>query len=127
MKIAELESWVDAYIMAWATNDPKAIGDLFAEDARYYTHPFRDPWVGRQEIVRGWQEQPDAPGSWKASYGPVAVYENTGVVRGTTTYFHPDGSLMTEYANVYLIEFDDDGRATEFTEFFMEANPPPRG
>jgi hypothetical protein len=125
--MAELESWIDAYVLAWAANDPKAIGDLFAENARYYTHPFRDPWVGRDEIVRRWVENPDSPGSWSADYGPVAVYESTGVIRGTTTYFHPDGSVRTTYANVYVIEFDDDGLAREFTEFFMEANPPPRG
>ena len=79
--MAELESWIDAYVLAWAANDPKAIGDLFAENARYYTHPFRDPWVGRDEIVRRWVENPDSPGSWSADYGPVAVYESTGVIR----------------------------------------------
>jgi hypothetical protein len=126
MKMSQLESWIDAYILAWAANDAKAIGDLFTEKARYYTHPFRDPWVGRDEIVRGWLDQPDAPGSWSADYGPVAVYHNTGVIRGKTTYFNPDRSISAEYANVYVIEFDDDGRANEFTEFFMEANPQPR-
>jgi hypothetical protein len=124
--MSEVEAWIDAYVLAWAANDAKAIGDLFADDARYYTHPFRDPWVGRDQIVRGWMDDPDAPGSWSADYGPVAVYEKTGVVRGKTTYFNKDGSTRTEYANIYVIEFDDDGRATEFTEFFMEANPPPR-
>jgi SnoaL-like protein len=102
------------------------VGDLFAEDARYYTHPFRQPWTGRQEIVRKWLEHPDRPGSWKASYGPVAVTGNTGVVRGKTQYFKEDGSLDTEYANIYVIEFDEEGRATEFTEWFMEGNPEPR-
>jgi uncharacterized protein (TIGR02246 family) len=120
-----LESWIDAYILAWATNDPQAIGELFAEDARYYTHPFREPWKGREEIVRKWLENPDAPGSWKATYGPVAVSGNTGVVRGETQYFKEDGSLRTEYANIYIIQFDDEGRATKFTEWFMERTPNP--
>jgi hypothetical protein len=124
--LAGLESWIDAYVLAWVTNDAQAIGDLFAEDARYYTHPFREPWKGRDEIVRKWLEHPDPPGSWNASYGPLAVNRNTGVVRGKTQYFKQDGSLETEFANIYVIEFDEEGRATEFTEWFMEGNPEPR-
>jgi SnoaL-like domain len=126
MEVPELESWIDAYVLAWATNDARAIGDLFAENARYYTHPFREPWKGREEIVRKWLEHPDPPGSWKASYSPLAVSDNTGVIRGTTQYFKGDGSLETEFANIYVIDFDDEGRATEFTEWFMESNPPGR-
>jgi ketosteroid isomerase-like protein len=126
MNMNDLESWTDAYILAWASNDPKAIGDLFTEDARYFTHPFREPWKGREEIVRQWTEHPDPPGSWKASYRPLALNGNTGVIRGTTQYFKKDGSLQTEFANIYVIEFADDGRAAEFTEWFMEASPPAR-
>ena len=31
-----------------------------------------------------------------------------------------------EYANVFIVEFDGQGRASEFTEFFMLNKPPPR-
>ncbi|HEY3210517.1 MAG TPA: nuclear transport factor 2 family protein [Actinomycetota bacterium] len=126
MELSDLQSWIDAYIRAWETNHPQAVGDLFAGSARYYTHPFREPWTGREAIVNNWIEHPDLPGSWKASYRALAVNGNTGVVRGTTQYFKEDGSIDTEYANIYVIEFDDDGLATEFTEWFMEATPPPR-
>jgi hypothetical protein len=126
VELSDLQSWIDAYIRAWETNHPQAVGDLFAGSARYYTHPFREPWTGREAIVNNWIEHPDLPGSWKASYRALAVNGNTGVVRGTTQYFKEDGSIDTEYANIYVIEFDDDGLATEFTEWFMEATPPPR-
>jgi hypothetical protein len=126
MDLSDLQSWTDAYVRAWETNHPLAVGDLFAENARYYTHPLRDPWEGREAIVRNWIEHPDRPGSWKATYRALAVNGTTGVIRGTTQYFKDDGSIDREFANIYVIEFDDDGRATEFTEFFMEANPPPR-
>jgi hypothetical protein len=54
------------------------------------------------------------------------VSGDTGVVRGLTQYFKEDGSPETEFANIYVIEFDDEGRAREFTEWFMESNPPAR-
>jgi uncharacterized protein (TIGR02246 family) len=126
MELEEVQAWIDAYVRAWASGDAAEIGSLFAEDARYFTHPFRPPWEGRDEIVRQWVEHPDDPESWQAEYQAVAVTGTTGVARGTTTYFHDDGSIRTEYANVYLIEFDGQGLAREFTEFFMERKPPAR-
>jgi uncharacterized protein (TIGR02246 family) len=125
--LEEVQAWIDGYVRAWESGDPGEVGGLFAEDARYYTHPFREPWQGRDEIVKQWSEHQDEPDSWQAEYQAIAVTGNTGVVRGRTTYFGDDGSAQTEYANVYVIAFDAEGRATEFTEFFMAANPQPRG
>ena len=127
MDLAGLQRWIDGYVRAWSSNDPKEIGALFAEDARYFTHPFREPWHGRDAIVKEWTAHPDRPGSWESLYRALAVGHDIGVVRGETTYFKEDGSVETKYANVFVIQFDDEGRATEFTEFFMKGNPPPRG
>jgi len=121
-----LQSWIDTYVAAWSSNDPAEIGELFAKDARYFTHPFRQPWRGRDEIVKNWIEDPDAPGSWDCRYEALAVNNDTGVVRGGTTYYNKDASVRTKFANVFVIDFDAEGRATEFTEFFMESNPVPR-
>jgi uncharacterized protein (TIGR02246 family) len=46
--------WVSGYVRAWNSNDPAGIGDLFAEDAAYYTAPFEEPWRGRETIVKHW-------------------------------------------------------------------------
>lgn len=126
--LEELQAWIDGYVRAWESSDSSEIGALFAEDALYYTHPFREPWRGRDAIVKNWTEQPDPPGTWECEYRAIAVGGDVGVVRGHTTYFKDDGSgqIETEYANVFVIELDGEGRAREFTEFFMRANPPPR-
>jgi ketosteroid isomerase-like protein len=113
-----LQAWMDRYVEAWRTYDAAAIGDLFSEDARYYTHPFRDPWQGRDEIVKGWDEDPDAPKSWEARYEALAAEGDVGVARGWTRY--DDGK---EYGNLFVIRFDQDGRAREFTEFFVKRDP----
>jgi len=124
--IEEVQAWIDGYVRAWESNDPAEVGALFAEDARYYTHPFREPWQGRDDIVKRWTGHQDAPGSWQCQYRAIAVGGNTGVVRGRTSYFKEDGSVETEYANVFVIQLNGEGQATEFTEFFVEANPPAR-
>jgi ketosteroid isomerase-like protein len=115
MTLKELQDWIDRYAAAWRSNDAQSVGDLFAENAVYYTHPFRDPWRGRDEIVRNWTSEPDAPDAWEARYEALAVNGDIGVVNGWTKYREGD-----EYANAYVIRFAPDGRATEFTEWFMK-------
>jgi len=42
-----VEAWMLGYVRAWASNDPEEIGNLFTEDANYFTAPGRAPWSGR--------------------------------------------------------------------------------
>ncbi len=126
MDLEELQAWLDGYVEAWRSNDPVHVGALFTEDARYYTHPFRDPWEGREEIVANWIEHPDPPESWRCEYRALAVNGRTGVARGYTTYLSDEGGVDKQYANIFVVEFDDEGRCREFTEWFMESNPPLR-
>ncbi|HWL33579.1 MAG TPA: hypothetical protein VNP89_08230 [Gaiellaceae bacterium] len=61
--MAALADWVASYERAWASNDAGEIGALFTDDALYLTAPFRDPWRGRQQIVDGWLDRKDEPGT----------------------------------------------------------------
>jgi len=121
-----VQAWLDRYIEAWRTYDPTQIGELFAADARYWHGPFREPIEGRDAVVADWLDSGsrDEPGSWRAEYHPVVVEGATAVVNGRTWYFNPDGSDDTHYDNIFVIRFDDDGRATEFREWWIERPPP---
>jgi len=91
----DVQRWLDAYVDAWRTYDRGAIGDLFAEDARYAYQPYREPVVGREAIVADWLEDPDAAGSWDARYEPYAVDGDRAVAVGESRYLETDGSLKT--------------------------------
>jgi hypothetical protein len=123
MNHESVQAWLDRYVEAWRTYDPSKIGDLFAEDALYIYNPFDedDPVRGREAIVANWLEERDAPDSWRARYAPVAVEGNAAVARGRTQYFLKDGTLAREFANVFIMQFDDAGRCLRFTEWYMEA------
>ena len=108
--------WLDAYVEAWRTYDPARIGALFADDAEYRYHPWEEPVRGRDAIVADWIEDQDAPGSWEAEYAPWAVDGNRVVATGTSRYVDPPRT----YHNVFLIELDDAGQATSFTEVFIQ-------
>jgi ketosteroid isomerase-like protein len=50
MDRAGFEGWLRRYFEAWVSNDPGDVEALFAEDALYWVGPFREPWVGRDQI-----------------------------------------------------------------------------
>jgi ketosteroid isomerase-like protein len=122
MNRESVQAWLDNYVRAWRTYDAHKIGDLFSEDALYFYSPFdeHNPVRGRAAIVANWLEGPDAPNSWEAHYVPVAVEGNVGVAHGRTRYLRPDGTLEREFDNIFVLHFDDAGRCTRFTEWYMQ-------
>lgn len=119
---SDAEHWVEAYVHAWLTYDPAAIGALFTEDAEYRFHPDGNPVVGRDAIVESWLEERDDPGTYHANYGVFALEGDRAAITGTTTYFADDTheSITNVYDNCFLVEFDDDGTCSRFTEWFVE-------
>jgi len=117
----DVKRWLADYIDAWRSSDRQAILDLFSENATYSYGPYREPIRGREAITDNWLEGPDAPDSWDADYTPIAVDGDTAVVHGRSRYFNDDRtSLRTEYDNIFVIRFDAEGRAREFSEWFVE-------
>lgn len=125
MNRQSVQAWLDNYVEAWRSYEPSKIGDLFTEDALYSYSPFdeHDPVRGRAAVVANWLETPDAPDSWEAHYVPVAVEGNVAVAQGCTRYLHADGTVEREFANIFVLHFDDAGRCARFTEWYMQ----PRG
>ncbi len=111
---AVVQSWLDAYVAAWRTNDPEAIGALFTADVVYRFRPFEEPVIGRDAVVAAWKDISDAPGSWEADYRLWAVSGDRAATTGRTEY--TDGSV---FHNVFLLRFRD-GACCEYTEWFVE-------
>ena len=117
-----IERWVEGYLRAWATDAPDDIESLFTEDARYFTEPYAEPWEGRDAIVREWIERGDSGLEWTFEHEVVVESDGIAVIRGLTYYpgKDPDDPGQT-YHNIWIIRTAPDGRANEFTEFWMKA------
>ena len=113
------EEWTRAYVQAWPSNDPEQIGALFSDDARYLTSPDSEPRVGREAIVAGWLDDRDEPGTWSFEWEIVQEVGGFVAVQGRTEY-----PAERDYLNLWIIRLGPDGRATEFTEWYM---PRPHG
>jgi ketosteroid isomerase-like protein len=113
--------WLDRYVDAWLSYDAKRIGELFTEDAEYRFHPYDEPKRGRKAIVQSWLEDADEPGTYEASYRPVAIDGDVAVAIGTSTYRNsPGGRVIRVYDNCFVIRFDEAGRCREFTEYYVK-------
>ena len=110
-----VQRWLDDYIAAWRSYDPGAIRALFAPDATYAYHPYDEPLRGPDAVADSWLENRDEPGSWEAAYAPALIAGTAAIATGETRY--TDGEV---FSNLFQLEFDDDGRCTRFTEWFLK-------
>lgn len=106
--------WVDAYERAWRARDVSLLRDVFAPDAVYLTEPYATPVVGLDAISALWLEESDPGEVFVASYAVVACQGPIGVVRADVRYGDP---VEQEYADLWLVTFDDQGRAARFEEW----------
>ena len=129
MTRADVDRWLEAYVAAWKSYDPEAIGELFTEDAEYRFHPHDEPIRGREAIVAAWLGESDAPGvssrddpgTYEASYEAIAVDGEVAVAVGTSSYSDvPGGPVTRIYDNCYVLRFDAAGRCRAFTEWYMQ-------
>ena len=123
------QNWLDRYVAAWVSYDRDEIAALFSDGAAYRYHPYDEAIVGRDAVVASWLGEDeadggssrDAPGTFEASYAPVAVDGDTVVATGTSVYRKTaDGPVDRTYHNCFVMRFDDDGRCSEFTEYYMK-------
>jgi ketosteroid isomerase-like protein len=113
-----ITGWMNGYLKAWESNDPEDIRAIFTEDATYRTQPYGAPWRGHQEIIDGWTEAGDTPGNHRFEWHVLAIAGDLAFVQGETIY--PDSS---DYSNLWVIRLAADGRASDFTEWWVEHPP----
>ena len=98
------------------TNDPDDVAALFAEGA-LLGGTFREPWVGRDQIVDRWTSgrQEDV----RTAFDVVAVEGEDGVAHWSVSARTQDGGRK-EWDGVLVIEFGPDGRCREHREWFSQ-------
>ena len=116
---AAVRRWIDGYLSAWSSNDPDQIRALFTPDADYRTEPWTPPVQGVDQIVAMWLERKDEPGAFAFTWDVAGLDGSRAFVQARTEY--RDGRT---YRNLWVIDFDDAGRARSFTEWWMDESVP---
>jgi uncharacterized protein (TIGR02246 family) len=115
MDRAGFEDWLRRYFDAWVSNDPQDVADLFTEDAIYWVGPFREPWVGRDQIVERWTS--GAQEGVRSAFDVIATDSETCVAHWNVTA-EQAGGPRSEWDGILVITFDVDGRCREHREWF---------
>jgi hypothetical protein len=119
-KSAAVVAWLDRYVDVWKSGIHGRVAELFSDDAVYYTDPFREPRHGVAEIEEYWRTSGDAPDAFVAQYTPLEVTADLPVVVGFSRYLDDSRSRIDkEYGNVFVLRFAEDGRCTEYREWYM--------
>ena len=111
-----LDTWMDKYVLAWSSNETEHIEALFTEDAVYDPQTEDGEWDGLDEIITRWQEIDDSEDNWDFEWQPIVETDELAVVKCRTNYFDPPIS----YRNLFIIRFTEDGRCSDFTEWYIE-------
>jgi hypothetical protein len=118
---AMVDTWLEAYVNAWKSYDPAAIENLFSAEAIYRYHPYDAPVQGREAILASWLEDRDAAGTYDGHYQAILVEGDRAAASGRSLYFEADGvTPRAEFYNLFLLGFDQDGRCTDFCEWYIE-------
>jgi hypothetical protein len=110
------ERWRETWERGWRAHEPKQIVALYAEDAYFQSHPFRDAQTPRGYI------QPTLAGeeSSECDFGEPIVDGDRAAVEWSAETKLKDGGTE-KLAGVSLLRFDDAGLVIEQRDFWASA------
>ena len=120
MEQLSFRAWLEAYGRAWETRDPKAVVELFSEDATYQETPFVAPMSGRAAIrqywvdsVQNYQEQAQFESEI------VAIAGNIGVARWRASFVRIASGKRVRLDGIFLLTFDAEGGCRKLQEWWV--------
>jgi uncharacterized protein (TIGR02246 family) len=117
-------AWVEAWERAWPAKDPEPVASLYAEEATFYSHPFREPLRGpagvREYMEWTFADQADVDCAFRA---PIVSGDRASVEWWAVIFAH-DGSAET-ILGTSVLRFAPDGRVLEDCAYW--AGEPGRG
>ena len=107
---------MDAWSTAWPIGDVGAVAALYADDAAFSSHPFRDRGVPRGYVEWAFADQAEA----ECRFGQPIVDGNRAAVDWWAVLTSVDGSVET-IAGTSLLRFGEDGRVIEQRDVWASA------
>lgn len=117
MSRAAARSWVEGWSRAWPARDADAIGALYADDAVFLSHPFRELQSPATYAEWAFAEQ----GSVELRFGDPIVDGERAAVEWWAVITSMSGSVET-IAGVSLLRFDHGGRVVEQRDAWNSAD-----
>ena len=116
-----IRDWLAAYHHAWTTDDPAEVARAVHRRRPLLHGAVPSTPRGVPAVQEYWLGEAECEIPWSIEYQVLAQEGDLFVVRAVTTY--PEGTSEAEgpeiFHNLWLVTLDEDGRASEFVEYFM--------
>jgi ketosteroid isomerase-like protein len=106
--IAAAQTWAEVWSHAWPAADVEAIAALYAPDAVFYSHPFRERQEPTEYVKWAFADQATA----ECRFGKPVVSGDRAAVDWWGVITSTDGSVET-IAGTSLLRFDEEGLVVE--------------
>jgi hypothetical protein len=110
------ERWRGTWARAWPAKDGSAIAALYAADASYRSHPFREPEPSARNYVERVLAEEEAI---ECRFGDPLVTGARAAVEWWATY--REGGEEVTLAGVTILRFRDDGLVVEHVDYWADA------
>jgi ketosteroid isomerase-like protein len=127
--LEELDSWLDIYGRAWERKDTDGFLGCFADDTAYAWGPWGDPLRGHDAIRLRFEQAVSTQENIRFGHEPLAITpDGRGVARWWVSIDGRDEKgTVEEDEGVFLVTLGDDGRCTEFREWWNSRTRPADG
>jgi ketosteroid isomerase-like protein len=116
LTVDEFSRWLERYRRAFIAFDAEAAAELFSDDATYQDSPYVEPVVGRAAIAAYWRMVAGLMTDVELEFEVVGVSGNVGVAHLRDALTRVSSGTRARYDGIFVVRFDDDGRAVDFRE-----------
>lgn len=108
------EKWVKTLGEAWITKNPDLIGSICSENVRYYENPFEEPRVGRQAVIREWQNVPTSQKDITFDFNVIGITNDIGVAHWIASFTRTPENKRETLDGIFTVQLNELGLCTEF-------------
>ena len=118
MDAESFRTWLEAYRKAWETRDPRAVRELFSEQAVYVERPYREPLRGADAIAEYWSGIAETQDDVHVQVEPLAVAGDVGIAHWWASFRRMPSGKRVHLDGVLAATFAADGTCRLFREWW---------
>ena len=105
--------WADAWMRSWRAKDPELLESVYAEDAVFRSHPFRDPQPPLEYASWAYAEEEGEPEVWFGE--PLAAGDRAAVEWWAVVI---ENGEHVSLAGTSILRFDSEGRVVDQHDYW---------
>jgi ketosteroid isomerase-like protein len=105
--------WTDAWTSSWRAKDVSLLAPVYADDAIFRSHPFRDPQSPLDYATWAYSDEEGDPELW---FGDAVVSDDCAVVEWWAALV--ENGEPVSLAGASFLRFDDEGRVVDQHDYW---------